>query len=357
MRSHDLSAKDFCEMNVVIGKSFAGALQTVCQDHAIDVSSIDVVGSHGQTIYHQVESNRFIKEDQNLIRSTLQIGEASEIAMQLGVNVVSNFRTNDVSLGGQGAPLTSIFDFLMLRHATSWRAIQNIGGIGNVTFVPPLDVGEDVDPSSLVVSFDTGPGNSLIDDCIRIVSNGTMNMDTDGEWGRRGNCHPKFFSDLCNSYNPYFEMDYPKTTGRELFGRDQVEKWIDQRSNYDIDNYSLVSTFTELTAYSIVKSYEMVCKKSNIQSFEVVVAGGGQNNPYLMERIAHLLKETFQRTVPVFSHENLNHEQALNSNAKEGMLFALLAYLHEKQRPSNIPNVTGAIRCACLGSKTVGKFQ
>ncbi|KAF0983491.1 hypothetical protein FDP41_010556 [Naegleria fowleri] len=405
MTSQHLSSKDFCEMNVLIGDAFKSAIENVLLENTIDPKTIQVVGSHGQTIYHQVESNQQLAASQvkstthaatthsemtfqrevssPLIKSTLQLGDPSRIA-RLGIPVISNFRTNDVALGGEGAPLTSIFDFLLLRHSTKWRAIQNIGGIGNVTFVPPLTI-NDKDASSLVVSFDTGPGNALIDDCVRLVTNGQLQMDVDGKMASAGVRNESLFESLCEFYRPYFEMPYPKTTGRELFGKEQVQQWIekttahwkqmhhDQQSN-DINQHhygnmihessvseeeffsnSLVTTFTDLTAYSITRAYSLVVSKLNlthmIYDLEVVVSGGGQHNPYLMKRLYEMLSQEFGRTIHILSHEQLER-QALNSNAKEAMLFALLAYLHERGRVANIPSVTGALRACLLGSKT-----
>ncbi|KAG2377612.1 hypothetical protein C9374_009128 [Naegleria lovaniensis] len=381
MRSQQLSAKDFCEMNVVIGEAFKSAIEKVLLDHDIDVKLIQVIGSHGQTIYHQVESNALRKDQGNsqattdlvcenissssyrMIKSTLQLGDPSCMA-RLGIPVISNFRVNDVALGGQGAPLTSLFDFLLLRHPTKWRAIQNIGGIGNVTFVPPLNFSIDTqDASSLVVSFDTGPGNALIDDCVRIVTKGISQMDLDGKMASSGTRNETLFNHLCEFYKPYFEMPYPKTSGRELFGHDQVQQFIEQihpNEDYSMDPSmanSLVATFTDLTAYSITRAYSLVISNLKIQTnnFEVVVAGGGQHNPHLMKRLSEMLSQEFgesPNSIRILSHEQLDSSQALNSNAKEAMLFALLAYLHEQGRVANLPSVTGALRACMLGSKT-----
>ena len=245
----------------------------------------------------------------------------------------------------------------MLRHPTKWRAIQNIGGIGNVTFVPPLNIQVE-DASSLTVSFDTGPGNALIDDCVRVISGGELQMDENGDMARSTfAADTSLFDKLLKIYGNYLEMPFPKTTGRELFGRDQVEKLLEplelRTSNKSDPLFCIITrTFTDFTAYSTVKAYEMVCNKLNIDDFDVIVAGGGQKNSFLMETLSHLLNSTFKRPISIYSHEKLEDGQALDSNAKEGMLFALLAYLYEKKRVSNIPSVTGAKRAVILGSKT-----
>ncbi|KAL9650853.1 hypothetical protein ABK040_016794 [Willaertia magna] len=340
-------AKEYCEVNVLIGKAFANAIEFTLNKHSIDKSTVKVIGFHGQTIYHQVESNNL--ENKGFVRSTLQIGEACEIATKLGINVVSNFRASDVALGGQGAPLVHILDFLLLRHETDWRAIQNIGGIGNVTFVPPLSIIDN--PSSLVTSFDTGCGNSMIDDVVRILTNNELQMDIDGKMGFSGKLNNELFKDLCDYYEHYFSMPYPKTTGRELFGKKQVEYWLNYcKEKYPhLDNNSIVTTFTELTVESIIRSYLMVCKNNpSITQFQVIVAGGGKNNPYLMSRLSQRLKECFKKEITIKTHEEIMNNN-LASEAKEGILFALLAYLNEKQIPGNLPSVTGASKPTILG--------
>jgi anhydro-N-acetylmuramic acid kinase len=330
MTSKTLSAKDFCMANHLIGQRFAEAINHTLKTHNIDKNDVHVIGSHGQTVWHQVDDST------GKVQATYQIGESAVISHVTGMPTVHDFRVADVAVGGQGAPLVSIFDVLLLRHETKFRAIQNIGGIGNVTFVPPLNSTEET------ISFDTGPGNALIDDCVRLITNGEENMDKNGERASKGSVNEQFLKTLMSL--PYFELAPPKTTGRELFGATQVKQWFETSKQLNISDNDMVSTFTQFTVDSIVQSYQKYAKKID----QVIIAGGGRYNQELMKRIEKSLHETMDASIQVIPHEQIE----INSEAKEAMLFALLAYLHVHKRNGNLPSATGASKPVILGKYT-----
>ena len=332
MTSQNLNAKDFCMTNHLIGERFADAINQTLKKHSIDKNDINVIGSHGQTVWHQVDDNT------GKVQATYQIGESAIISHLTGIPTVHDFRVADVAVGGQGAPLVSIFDVLMLRHESSFRAIQNIGGIGNVTFVPPIH------SDDLVISFDTGPGNALIDDCVRLISNGEEHYDNNGERAVKGTVNESFLNNLMSL--PYFELPPPKTTGRELFGATQVKKWFEESKQLGITDNDMISTFTQFTVESIIQSYVSYFKNRKLD--QVIIAGGGRHNSQLMQRIEKRLHETIGDHVQVIQHEQIE----INSDAKEAMLFALLAYLHVQKRNGNLPSATGASKPVILGKYT-----
>jgi anhydro-N-acetylmuramic acid kinase len=279
------------------------------------------------------------------VTSTLQLGEPAVIAELTGITCIADFRVADVAAGGQGAPLTSIFDWLILRPTITelngnWRAVQNIGGIANVTLLPPHGI--DAEP----LAFDTGPGNVFIDWCATKISQGQQTFDVDGRFASQGHVHAELLH-LMESHE-YFHLPPPKTTGRELFTFSLIEKWDSIAKEKKISDYDFIATVTELTASTIVNAYKNFSPGSIGQ---VVVGGGGCRNPYLMERIKVRLKESFNRTIDVCTHEKLS----LNSDAKEALVFALLAYLCVNGRPGNIPTCTGAIDKRILGKIIPGK--
>jgi anhydro-N-acetylmuramic acid kinase len=200
MNSKNLSAKDFCKGNFIIGKYFSNAINLFLKKFKINSKEIDLIASHGQTIWHEVD------EITGKVHSTLQMGEASVIAQDLNIPVVSDFRTDDVANDGQGAPLTSIFDYLILRDKKYWRICQNIGGISNLTVLPPLNV------NSKIFSFDTGPGNVIIDELIRIITNNKEQYDKNGNLASKGKINMTLLFELLQL--DYFKIQPPKSTGK-----------------------------------------------------------------------------------------------------------------------------------------------
>jgi len=327
-----------CRANFLLGERFAVAVQAVLAGAGLPPQAIDLIGCHGQTIWHDVVDGR--------VTSTLQLGEPAVIAARTGITTVGNLRVADVAVGGHGAPLASTFDWHFLRPAANlngvtggWRAVQNIGGIGNVTFLPPQ--GSAAPP----LAFDTGPGNALIDWAAGEATDGAWTYDRDGALAARGTILPP----LVDAWlaHPYFAASPPKTTGRELFGVDLARQW--QREVLAAGGTAVdgVATLTELTAASIADSYVRFAPGPVAQ---VVVAGGGAANPILMGALRRQLTRRLGRAIEVIDHTPLG----IDAGAKEGLLFALLAYLCVHGWPGNVPACTGARTPVILGQITPG---
>jgi anhydro-N-acetylmuramic acid kinase len=318
-----------CQLNVDLGEHFAQAALHVIAEAGIGPGDVDLIGSHGQTVWHQVRPD-------GRVSATLQITEASVIAERTGITTVGNFRPRDVAAGGQGAPLTGYADWLLLRHATHWRAVQNIGGMGNVTFLPPL-----ADSSSPPLAFDTGPGNALIDAAVTLMTHGAQRFDRDGLLAAQGHVDQEWLSGLLA--HPYYQRRPPKTTGRELFGAGMSEELVDEGRARGLDNTSILATLTALTAASIAVAYR---RFAPLPIAEVVLGGGGARNPTLVEMLRGRLAPA-----AVLSHEDIG----LDSDNKEALVFALLAYETWHARPGTHPALTGAHHAAVLGQITPGR--
>lgn len=330
---------DLCRANFVLGEHFAAALHQAATQLGIDLASVDLVGSHGQTIWHDVAGRR--------VTSTLQIGEPAVIAERTGVTTVGNFRVADVAAGGQGAPLVSIFDWLLLRPPAAlngvpggWRAIQNIGGIGNVTLLPP--VGSD----ALPLAFDTGPGNVLVDWFARFATGGRLTYDHDGVLAQQGQVDEERVARWL-AYD-YFRRPPPKTTGREFFSAALAESWRDEAIAAGARPVDYVATVTAFTAASIADAYARFAPGPVAQ---VVVAGGGAQNPVLMSHLRVRLTHALGHPVDVCTHAALG----IAAEAKEPLTFALLAYLCAMGVPGNLPSCTGAAGERVLGQIAPGR--
>jgi anhydro-N-acetylmuramic acid kinase len=317
-----------CEMNFLLGEWFAASALRAIADAGLSMAEIDLIGSHGQTIYHAVGP-------ESAVPATLQIGEAAVIATRTGVTTITDFRVADVAAGGQGAPLTSYIDWLLLRHPTLPRAIQNIGGIANVTYLPP---GNDPDG---VVAFDTGPGNMLIDDAVRRATGGVQRYDHGGALATAGTVHEQLLADLMG--HPYFAASPPKTTGREQFGRAFGGTVWERARARGLAAEDVIATLTALTATSIADAYRRYLPQ---YPNEVVLGGGGANNRALVRMLRNALAPC-----RLVTHEALG----MSSDAKEAVAFALLAYEALHGRPGNLPNCTGARSRAILGKIVPGR--
>lgn len=312
-----------CSMNVVIGKAFAQAAEQVLTAHGLSAEDVALVGSHGQTVWHQPE-----QESDLIVPGTLQIGEASEIAVTLSCPVVSNFRVADMAVGGQGAPLASYMDWAVFSDASLNRCVQNIGGIGNVTWLPANGSVQDV------IAFDTGPGNMLIDALVTKITQGEQAYDRDGAIGRNGSVDYALLNSLLQ--DPYLDLAPPKTTGREYYGSAFVDRIL---ATHPLDA-NLIATVTAFTAHSIADAYRRWLPEL---PDEVYVNGGGARNPLLMQMIADSLDG-----IPVRSTDDLG----INADAKEAMCFALMAHDSMAGYPTNVPGATGATRAVRLGHIT-----
>ncbi|WJH37351.1 anhydro-N-acetylmuramic acid kinase [Paenibacillus sp. CC-CFT747] len=319
---------DVCGMNFHLGSRFADAVREAVAAAGLEVSDIDLIASHGQTVWHIPEASA---NDPYLVRSTLQIGDISVIAKETGIVTVGDFRTADMAVGGQGAPLVPYADFLLLRDETKGRIAQNIGGIGNCTAIPANGQAEQV------IAFDTGPGNMIIDQAVYELSEGARTYDAEGAWAAEGTVREEALKELLR--HPYFRMPPVKTTGREMFGKPYASAWISSMRESGASAADIVATATAFTAHSIARGYrDFVFPHMAVH--DVIVSGGGARNRTLLQMLAELLPE--QRVVT-------SDEFGLNADAKEAIAFALLGshFLHGE--PNNIPSATGASRPTVLG--------
>lgn len=315
-----------CSLNFKLGLCFAGAVKEVCKEANFPLGQLDVIGSHGQTIYHQP------KQDGTMIPSTLQIGEPAVIAYETKTTVISNFRTMDMAAGGQGAPLVPYSEIILYRHQTKNRLLQNIGGIGNVTVIP-----SQLSDKS-VIAFDTGPGNMIMDElCQRLFR---LPYDQNGKIAKQGVVVEEILTYCMN--HPFLKMNPPKSTGREQFGEEFVSELLKRFEKHCKEN--ILTTVTMFTANSIVYHYkEFILPYYEID--EAILGGGGSYNDTLVEMIRHGLKE---EKCALFLQEDIG----FSSEAKEAIAFAILANETYHRNPSNVPSATGAMQSVVLGNIT-----
>lgn len=319
---------EICQLNFDLGERFAQAALNTIEAAGYSTGDIDLIGCHGQTIWHMVQPDGHVS-------ATLQITEGALLAERTGITVINNFRTRDVAAGGQGAPLTSYADWLLLRHQDRWRAIQNIGGMGNVTFLPPLS-----DTKSAPMAFDTGPGNALIDGVVLLLTNGAKGWDSNGSLAASGQIDEDWLDRL--DKHPYFGQRPPKTTGRELFGSDMAAALVSEGQARGLDEATIVATITTLTATSIARAYQ---EFAPAPIDEIILGGGGRHNQTLVKLLGSLLP-----SATVLTHEDLG----MDSDNKEALVFALLAHESWHARPGSIPPLTGVQHPVVLGQITPG---
>ena len=324
----DSSTDEICKLNFEIGNVFAAAAQEIIKVSGLDAASVELISSHGQTVWHEVNAN-------GQVHSTLQLGEAAVIVQQSGITTISSLRARDVAAGGQGAPLAGYVDWLLLRHPEKWRAAQNIGGIGNVTFLPPLSTDE-FDP----LSFDTGPGNALIDDILRLSTDGQKTYDADGELARQGTVQADWLQTLMT--HPYYERQPPKTTGRELFGAAMAVDLLAEGQARHLSLEDIIATLTALSAHSIMDAIERFAPHS---MDEVIIGGGGRHNTTMMNLLRDLIKPA-----QLLTQEDIGY----SSDYKEAMLCAVIGYESWHARTGNHPTITGAASPVIMGQITPG---
>ena len=304
-----------CSLNVEIAKEYSEMILQFCQEYGIKVSDISFIASHGQTIYH-------INEHASFMPSSLQLGDGSVLANLLNVTVVSNFRNADIALGGTGAPLVPYADYVLFSNNTT-RALQNIGGIANVTILPKSN------NLNEVIAFDNGPGNMMIDEAMRILFQ--KPFDFQGMTARNGSVISELLEKLLE--NPYLKKLPPKSTGREDFGVDYTSKIIEAYNTYKPED--IISTLTEFTAVSIVSSYKMISQTVD----DVIISGGGAHNTYLLERIVSHLKHPIKTS----------KEVGVDIDFKEAIAFIILGNETLHKSPSNVLGATGAKKRTILG--------
>ncbi|MDB4871663.1 MAG: Anhydro-N-acetylmuramic acid kinase [Gemmatimonadales bacterium] len=310
---------EYCRLNFDLGGWLADAAIEVMAEAGVARDDISAIASHGQTIWHEPG------------HSTWQTGEAAVIAERTGIAVVSDFRVRDVAAGGQGAPLVSVADAMLFSSGSGWRGLQNLGGIGNVTIVPPHGEIEGVR------AFDTGPGVVVIDGVTHALRP-DLAYDVDGKLAEAGRPNMAIVKDLLSA--PYFASPPPKSTGRELFNTDYFTKLIVRCRAEGASDEDIIATAVQLTAESIGDAYRRFIAEP---VSEVLVSGGGAKNPALFAAIA-------KAAAPI----RVRHfdEVYFDGEAKEAVAFALLGYLHVSKRPGNVHTATGARGQRILGKLT-----
>ena len=311
-----------CELNALIGEAFAAAAQAALEEGGVRP---DLVASHGQTVWHQVRAD-------GAVAATLQLGEPSVIAERLGVTVVADFRPRDVAAGGQGAPLASYPDGLLFADRRLGRAIQNLGGIGNVTWVPPGG-----GPDELL-AFDTGPGNALIDHAVFRLTG--QRLDAEGRIAAAGRPDEGMLTRLLG--HPYFAQPPPKSTGRELFGAAFADAAIEEMIARGRSREDVVATLTRFTARTVADQYRRFLPR---RPDEVVLGGGGARNPTLRAWLSEELGG-----VALKEHD----EFGLPSSGREAIYFAVLGYQALQGRPNTVPSCTGARHPVVMGKIVPG---
>jgi anhydro-N-acetylmuramic acid kinase len=311
------------EVNVLLGEAFATAAVAALRTTGV---TADLIASHGQTVWHQVAPGH--------TRSTLQLGEPSVIAERLGVTTVADFRPRDIAAGGQGAPLASWGDALLFGDQLLSRAVQNIGGIGNVTWLPPGG------QWAAMLAFDTGPGNALIDHAVGRLTGGAARFDAGGTLASAGRVDDGMLSELLA--DPYFLSPPPKSTGRELFGAQFADPFIERALEHGLGVSDVAATLTAFTAHSIVDQYRRFLPG---RPDEVIVGGGGSRNPKLMSLLTELLDPAQIR---------LHEDFGLPSLGREAVYFALMGHEALFGRPNTVPSCTGAQHTVTMGKIVPG---
>ncbi|HVB33381.1 MAG TPA: anhydro-N-acetylmuramic acid kinase [Patescibacteria group bacterium] len=320
------SGAEISRLNVLLGTLFAEAALAACRRFRVSPSAVQLIGSHGQTIYHQGRPSRFLGRK---LASTLQIGEPAEIAARTGIVTIADFRPADMAVGGQGAPLVPFVDFLLYRDARLGRVALNIGGIANLTVIPAAARPEDV------VAFDTGPGNMVVDALVRRMTSGRFGFDRGARIAGHGRAIPGVLDRLLAE--AYFLRPPPKSAGREQYGHSYVEHLLRLAGKRRLED--AIATATFLTPLSILDALgRFVFPRMDID--EVIVSGGGAHNPIILAQLqAGLGRRRLRRA----------EEFGIDEDAKEAFAFAVLAYETWHRRPANLPAATGARQPAILG--------
>ncbi|WP_375497635.1 anhydro-N-acetylmuramic acid kinase [uncultured Nostoc sp.] len=325
-----ISMAELAEIDDAIAQVFAQAAQNIQIGH----QPATLIGSHGQTVYHRPPADRGIGNKttpHSPLGYSLQLGRGELITHITGITTVSNFRVADIAIGGHGAPLVPRVDAYLLSHSEEGRCIQNIGGIGNVAYIPPRHG----DWLSKIRAWDTGPGNSLLDLAVEHLSAGAKTYDEDGNWAASGTpCDPLVEQWLNQDY---FHLPPPKSTGRELFGVAYLHQCLEDAQAYQLSAADFLATLTELTAASIFHSYRTFLPE---MPQRVLLCGGGSRNLYLKRRLELLLP-----SIPVLTTD----EVGISADFKEAIAFAVLAYWRHLGIPGNLPTATGAPQEVLLG--------
>ncbi|AYB42098.1 anhydro-N-acetylmuramic acid kinase [Paenibacillus lautus] len=317
-----------CSMNAYLGYQFGAAVLEAVADAGMRIDEVDLVSSHGQTIWHQPVPEQGAPYS---VASTLQIGDISVIAKRTGKLTVGDFRPADMAVGGQGAPFAPYGDLILFRHPERGRLLQNIGGIGNCTALPA-----GADPSD-VLAFDTGPGNMIMDAVAHMLTEGRLSYDEGGTWAARGNPDQVLLREMMA--HPYFQAEPPKSTGRELFGHNYAVSFLEQARLRSLSDEDTMATAAAFTAHSIADSYVNYVFPHHRMD-EVIVTGGGAHNKTLLSMLGELLPEQKVMTSKALGFDD---------DAKEAVIFALLGNDFMLGVPNNLPAATGAHKPTVMG--------
>ena len=322
------TAAEISQLNFRLGHAFADAALAALRQFRIPASRIALIGSHGQTIFHQGRPIPFLGHP---TASTLQIGEPAIIAARTSITTIADFRPADIAVGGQGAPLVPYADYLLYRHARFVRVSLNLGGIANITVIPAH-----TNPAQ-VFAFDTGPANMLIDALVAHFTHGRQRFDKNARLARKGRANPALLNELLD--DRYLRQPPPKSTGREYYGAAYVQKLLRLAKKHRALPSDLLRSVTLFTALSVVDALHRFVLPT-VDIHQLIVSGGGAHNPLIMAQLAAALAP-----IEVLPSSQLG----IPEDAKEAYAFALLAHATFHQRPSNLPNATGARRPAILG--------
>lgn len=315
-KTFNASTRDICQINFDLGHFLSERIIRFCNTANLPLEDLDAIGCHGQTLYH-IHNH-----------STLQIGEADIIAHKTRTLVISDFRTADIAAGGSGAPLVPYLDQLLFKNRTGPVALQNIGGISNVTYLP-AEIDEDI------IAFDTGPGNAVLNELVEIITKGQYSYDCNAFLSKQGICDTRLLSRLLN--HPYFKAQPPKSTGREEFGTEYIKQILQNESCTASPN-DILRTLVSLVTHSIAAAYKNFL---NPLPDKIYLSGGGAHHPLILGELKELLG---RETVSVF-----NAVGGISADAKEAVAFAVLAHERINNIPTNLPEVTGASRKTTLG--------
>jgi anhydro-N-acetylmuramic acid kinase len=325
---YPISAGELSQLNFRLGEVFAEAALAACREFRVSPRRIALIGSHGQTIFHQGNPVPYLGRR---AASTLQIGEPSVIAARTGITTVGDFRPADISLGGQGAPLVPYADYLLYRHERLGRVSLNLGGIANITVIPASATPEQI------FAFDTGPANMLIDALVSHFTRGRQRFDKDAGIAKTGHSMQALLDELMR--DPYLKLVPPKSTGREYYGHSYLKKVLALGKKHRAKPADLVRAATIFAALSVVDALNrFVFPKTKID--QLIVSGGGARNPLLLAQLTAALG-----TIEILQSSRVG----IPEDGKEAFAFALLAYESFHRRPSNLPSATGARGPAVLG--------